>query len=320
MSNNVKLKCFFLKREIIGLLPLKRSLSIYSRHSATCCPFKRSNIQTFEHSNVQTFEHNKTDRSFIIILLLLLHNSFSVGARQDNESDRERSLPSNIEEGFTCHLRTIDLCYAGLLASMQKPLPTTDEEIDIKCEEVQAALDCVITYNSRCSTLQIFGGAMSPIDIYEDTPKGFKFCGNSTDKDSKMLRKKVKELAPCVNERLSSLKRCFSDFQTAVVIFHEPPKPLPTKPLCCALDRFRTCSQDVLDGACGFGSFKEFEAAMMNSMPRVFDTVCRQAKYKTKFCVDILPPTGTPTPVRRGKNASKIGKILSLFSTNSGSK
>lgn len=65
-----------------------------------------------------------------------------------------------------CHLRNVDLCYAGLMGAMQRALPETDHEFEYRCDEMRAAMSCLAVYNERCQTFKVFS-ALSPFASFD---------------------------------------------------------------------------------------------------------------------------------------------------------
>ena len=62
-------------------------------------------------------------------------------------------------EQLDCHLRNVDLCLAGALASSTKALPETDAELEARCDESKAASACLAVYYERCQPL----GVLAPL-------------------------------------------------------------------------------------------------------------------------------------------------------------
>lgn len=137
------------------------------------------------------------------------------------------------------------------------------------------------------------------------------------------LRKRVFAHARCINGRVPKLTPCIEDLKTAVQVFYEPKRKLPPRPTCCAFARFRACSNVAVDNICGFSSFEQLLESMGSSsggsnpmsMLRTIERTCRQATdHKSAYCQEVLPPSGMRVPHRRGHKASKLAKMLDIFS------
>lgn len=138
-------------------------------------------------------------------------------------------------------------------------------------------------------------------------------------KANKLLRRRLFQVARCVNQRIPHLSPCIEDLKAAVQLFYEPRRALPMKPTCCALSRFRNCSVQALDNICGLSSFSQLEQTLTSgpgSMFRLVERVCRPSTFKfdSPYCVEVLPPSGMKAPQRRGHRASKLAKALDLIS------
>jgi hypothetical protein len=259
-----------------------------------------------------------------------------------------------------CHLRNIDYCLAGLIGTSQKVLPETNKEFETRCDEMKATTSCMAVYNKRCSTLRVFsmlapfmpgqgadllpsvassslsssaatsganqlllaatnGSSSSPVVSLTNLMELCEPRAKGTPANTE-LRKRLFQMAKCINPRVPMLSPCLDDLKTAVQLFYEPRRVLPMRPTCCALARFRACSANALDGVCGLSSFEQLLESVSGqggpvSMVKSIDRVCRQATDpQSSYCKEVLPPSGMKLPQRRGRKASKLAKALELIS------
>lgn len=252
-----------------------------------------------------------------------------------------------------CHLRNLDYCLAGMLGSFQRALPETSAELEVRCDEMRATTSCLALFNKRCHSFKVFA-ALVPF-IQQQTSPLVRSSGLGTTKlESQVesllmnrpargriltadlmsicepeakkseangeLRKRIFEMAKCINSRVPRMSHCFEDLKTALQLFYEPTRSLPLRPSCCALSRFRHCSSEALDNVCGLSSFDQLIDSLGSqsgpfTMVRSIDRVCRLATdHRSAYCAEVLPPSGMKAPQRRGRKASKLAKALDLIS------
>lgn len=274
-----------------------------------------------------------------------------------------------------CHMRNLDLCYAGILASFTKILPETEAELNSRCDEIKASSQCFIAYSARCQAnraltylaphasslprqLDIASLSKVPIEQIKELPKQIdelidnslltnaslddvwkqletsdpalskqlasisdfsKICDPrslSTNK-IKLIRHRIFKLAKCVNARMTVLMPCIEDLKNALQLVYDLNGKLSLKPTCCAISRFRACAMNSMDNICDLGSTIQLEsslskgpASFMSSIGRI----CRGASnFESPECKSILPPVGMKAPLRRGRKASKIAKVLEMI-------
>lgn len=251
-----------------------------------------------------------------------------------------------------CHLRNVDFCYAGLMGSAQKVLPESDAQFEARCDEMKAASSCLAHYNHRCQTVKLFAfltpidalqssGAASTVDQLEIPEEAsrlilpnarngssikvvdlMKMCEPQAKSDpiNRQLRARLFELAKCINKQLPQLRPCIEDLKTALQLSYEVNKSLAVQPSCCALSRFRECSESALDNICGLHSFRELSESLQqssgpNNLFGLVNRVCKQAaRANSQYCQELLPASGLRAPIRRGSKASKLAKALDLIS------
>lgn len=54
--------------------------------------------------------------------------------------------------GLDCHFRNVDLCVAGLLGTMAKGLPETDDQFEMRCDEMKATTNCLRVFLEKCGS------------------------------------------------------------------------------------------------------------------------------------------------------------------------
>lgn len=289
-------------------------------------------------------ENEEPDR--ILPEFLSRDSNFFAGAANDLDQLRH----------INCHLRNLDFCFAGLIGSSVKALPETNEQLDIRCDELQFTSNCLALYNDRCMSMRVFG-LMSPLlsmPQYQDNlPADIRqvqvplelisadksnvtvsmadlmmLCNPRSKTDpnyaanNKLIRSRLFPLAKCINARIPSLTPCLDDLKNAIQLFYEPAKILPARPSCCAVSRFRHCAVQALDNICGLSSFDQLESALTSgpgNAVRTIDRFCKHAAdFQSDYCREVLPPSGTKIPPRRGSKASKLAKALDLISLSTG--
>lgn len=241
---------------------------------------------------------------------------------KDKSLFQEDSLSTQNLGHMDCHLRNIDYCFAGLLATSTHILPENDIEFEVRCDEIKATTSCVAVFNQRCQTMKVFA-AFGPITGIDETnevvPQELRdtpmipaaeqlilnkdgttgnndveikysdlinICQPSAKrtKANRILRQRLFQIGRCINQRLPQLAPCIEDLKTALQLFFEPTRSLPLKPTCCAINRFRACSMDALDNVCGLSSFKELEKSLSSlSSNNVFTALDRVCKQSTKL-------------------------------------
>lgn len=263
-----------------------------------------------------------------------------------------------------CHLRNLDLCYAGLLASFQKLLPEVDAELNARCDEMKAAGACVAAYAANCNADRVLT-YLAPISATLDTALAAapelnelparvdqlvesgaplddawaalnasspelarelagvgladlaRVCDPRalSQKSTKLVRHRLFKLGKCVNARMPAITPCLDDLKNALQLVFELNGKLQLKPTCCAIARFRSCATAAIDNVCQLGSIAQLEASL-SSGPASFMTslarVCR-GSAESRECLALLPPAGMKAPLRRGRKASKIAKVLEMF-------
>lgn len=212
-----------------------------------------------------------------------------------------------------CHMRNLDYCYAGMMGAAGKALPETDDQLEMRCDEMRAMTSCMALYNRRCATMKVFSmlapmanmeqtGAMMPEQMSQmpvplDAVSSSSSSSSSrqqqqndvkladlsalcspqakTDRSNKLLRQRLFQVARCVNQRIPQLAPCIEDLKAAVQLFYEPRRALPLKPTCCALSRFRNCSMGALDNVCGLSSFAQLESSFSSGPAAMLKVVDR---------------------------------------------
>lgn len=289
-----------------------------------------------------------------------------------------------------CHLRNVDLCFAGLIGAMGKLLPETEREFEARCDEMRATSSCLALYNKRCASLKAFallapvsaGDALAampaqvraaahspalalPAELAPEASRAHAARADPAARNNQVgvadlasacepterqrpeqqeIRRRIFQLAGCLNGRVPKLTPCLDDLKAAIQIFYEPRRSIPLRPTCCALSRFRSCSTQALDQVCGLRSFDQLLASFgQRSAPigllAALERLCnagqraqmvaqpgrksladsrepqaREELHKSAYCADVLPPSGLRAPQRRGRKASKLAKALDLIS------
>lgn len=262
---------------------------------------------------------------FVLVILAQGQPEDARGTGNSGETNKSNEDPDSIDEflpksgslfekdaldpeglsQIDCHLRNVDYCFAGLLGGMQKLLPETDSELEVRCDEVKVAMGCIAIFNKRCDSFRVFA-SFNPMSTYEQLLSGksdmlppemtdleippeltgvlmnknasgevrnlktmdlLQLCDPASKKTkmNQFLRKRLFELGSCANSRVHLLNPCLDDLKTALQVFYEPGRSLPLKPSCCAISRFRECARGALDKICGLSSWTELEKMLTSS-------------------------------------------------------
>lgn len=233
------------------------------------------------------------------------------------------TLDTDLLDKMDCHMRNIDLCYAGLLSSLSKPLPENDADFEMRCDNMKVATACLAKYNERCQSFRLLSALgpttglgsslpaeMRSFQLPEDVEEAlvgseqskkaktpvsitagdlFQLCEPSAKNNETqiVLRRRLFRLARCVNERMPTLRPCIDDLKNALQIFYEPGRMLPVAPSCCALSRFRDCASRALDNICGLTSLSQLEASLsQGSSSLMTGSIVRTCRKAARFDSD----------------------------------
>lgn len=251
---------------------------------------------------------------FVLCVALVVVLIGQLDAQRNNKRRRNR------KKSDQCHLREVETCINKIQSLGKGKDPTsiiaTSKGLDKLCSTIKDdTVKCAKTYGKKCGTPL----HRELMDLILDmiTARMSKFCKHDNPDRVEFLKE-----SPCMHKKVLSTdeykKTCNNDYLAAVDEIDEQVEGKADEShgrMCCAYNRWQSCSAKMIEKECGNNAIKQYENFMGGISGSLTNMACPKDLFpeNSKECQKYKPAAGKKAKGKLGDNAL-TKYVTSLFS------